>query len=120
MRIRAIVHPSLLVPIVAVGVVSCGRNATHSLTTAPSFDRSVEAAASSNLVAPPFDAGNFVAGVDNAYFPLPPGKTYTYRDVSKAGEELNTVEVTRAHKTILGVAVTVVHDQVFIADGSLQ
>ncbi|TMQ67707.1 MAG: hypothetical protein E6K80_15015 [Candidatus Eisenbacteria bacterium] len=73
----------------------------------------------SNLVTIPFDPNNFVSGVTNPYLPLVPGTTFTYRNLLKTTEELNTIEVTRDRKTILGVAVTVVHDQVFLADGSL-
>jgi len=95
----------------------CGQKGSSPLTTAPI--RTAEIASTSNLVTPPFDPNNFVRGVDHPYFPLPPGRIYTYRNLLKDTQELNTVEVTRASKTILGVAVTVVHDRVFIADGSL-
>jgi hypothetical protein len=114
MRTRLLVRVAWLA-IAALGA-GCGRDADR-LATAPS--RTAEVTATSNLVTPPFDANNFVKGVDHPYFPLPPGKIYTFHNVFKDGEELNTVEVTRNSKTILGVAVTVVHDRVFIADGSL-
>src|SRR5262245_37682659 len=115
MSTRRITRASLFVFVLAV-VSGCGKNGTN-LTTAP--NRSAETTATSNLVTVPFDPHNFVRGVDHPYFPLPPGKVYTFRNLLKDTHELNTVEVTRMNKTILGVAVTVVHDQVFIADGSL-
>lgn len=63
-------------------------------------------------------AGEFVTVVDNPYFPLLPGTTFEYRTDTPDGVETNTVEVTNQTKTILGVAATVVHDQVFL-DGEL-
>lgn len=59
-------------------------------------------------------AGQFVAVVDNPYYPLIPGTTFEYRTETADGVETNTVEVTSQAKTILGVAITVVHDQVFL------
>src|SRR5262245_18995015 len=67
-----------------------------------------------SLVAVPFDPDNFVARVDNPFFPLARGSTWTYFD----GTETDQVEVTRNSRKILGVAVTVVHDRVFVG-GSL-
>jgi len=62
----------------------------------------------------PFNAADFVHGVDNPYFPLVPGKAMAYSD----GAETEIVEVTHNTKKILGVTTMVVHDQVFV-DGSL-
>jgi hypothetical protein len=67
---------------------------------------------------PPFDAADFVAGIDNPYLPLTPGTVYHYRSETPDGLETNDVAVTRDNKQILGVNVTVVHDQVFL-DGEL-
>jgi hypothetical protein len=63
---------------------------------------------------PPFDAAPFVAGIDNPYLPLTPGTVLHYRSETPEGVETNDVAVTRDSKQILGVAVTVVHDQVFL------
>jgi hypothetical protein len=93
----------------------CGRN----LSTAPNPQGQVGTLASSNLITLPFDPANFVRGIDNRYFPISPGTVFTYRGVSKSGQESNTVEVTHNTKTILGVVTTEVHDQVYIEDGSL-
>ncbi len=68
---------------------------------------------------PPFDAAAFVAGIDNPYLPLTPGTVYHYRSETPDGLETNDVAVTRDNKQILGVNVTVVHDQVFL-DGELS
>jgi hypothetical protein len=67
---------------------------------------------------PPFDAAAFVASIDNPYLPLAPGTVFHYRSENPEGLETNDVAVTRGSKQILGVDVTVVHDQVFL-DGGL-
>ena len=57
---------------------------------------------------PAFNAANFVAGVDNQYFPLTPGRAWTYSE----GDKTVVVTVTDRTKTILGVVSIEVHDQV--------
>jgi hypothetical protein len=54
------------------------------------------------------NAADFVAVVDNPYFPLTPGTTYVF----EGSGEHNEVAVTHDTKTILGVTTIVVHDQV--------
>ena len=67
---------------------------------------------------PTFHAADFVAGIDNPYLTLVPGTVFHYRSETPDGLETNDVAVTRDSKQILGVDVTVVHDQVFL-DGEL-
>jgi hypothetical protein len=59
-------------------------------------------------------AGQFVAVVDNPFYPLIPGTTFEYRAETDEGVETNIIEVTSQTRTILGVAATVVHDRVFL------
>jgi hypothetical protein len=59
-------------------------------------------------------ADQFVAVIDNPYYPLIAGTTFEYRAETDDGVETNTVEVTTQTKTILGVTATVVHDRVFL------
>jgi hypothetical protein len=66
---------------------------------------------------PVIDPANFVAGVTNKYFPLTPGKVYTYE--GNNGTVQGTVTVTNEHKTILGVQTMVVKDTV-LTNGKLQ
>ncbi len=58
--------------------------------------------------------GDFVATVDNPFFPLIPGTTFEYRSETEDGVETNTVEVTSDSRTIEGITATVVHDQVYL------
>ena len=60
------------------------------------------------------DPADFVATVDNPYFPLPPGATWRYEGVTAEGKEVDTVTVTSDTKEILGVTATVVRDIVTV------
>jgi hypothetical protein len=51
---------------------------------------------------------DFVAGVDNPFFPLVPGRTNVYRSETKDGVEEVQFEVTHRQKTVLGVTTMVV------------
>jgi hypothetical protein len=65
---------------------------------------------------PQFDPANFVATVDNPWFPLIPGTTFTYRGTKDGERAQDLFQVTRQTKTILGVTATVVHDTLTIND----
>jgi hypothetical protein len=65
---------------------------------------------------PPED---FVAVIDNPYMPFMPGTRTVFVGVSDGERERNVVSVTDRTKVILGVTTTVVHDQVFSANGDL-
>src|SRR5512146_2620167 len=79
--------------------------------TAPTF---------SNVELPTFpsDPSGFVSQIDNPYLAFAPGRVFRYRSETADGLETNVVEVTTQTKRILGIAATVVHDQVFL-DGVL-
>ena len=55
---------------------------------------------------------DFVARVDNPWFPLEPGSRWRYRAVDEDGHFTDEMHVTHRTKTILGVQTTVVHDVV--------
>ena len=61
---------------------------------------------------PMIDPANFVANIDNPYFPLVPGTTFIY--VSHLGQDVNEDDFVVTHNTklILGVTCTEVHDTV--------
>jgi hypothetical protein len=89
-------------------------SAGASQSAGPSESAGASAGATGSV--PQFDPANFVATVDNPWFPLIPGTTFTYRG-SKDGERAqNVFQVTRQTKTILGVTTTVVHDTLTIND----
>ena len=64
------------------------------------------------------DPNNFVDVVDNPYFPLEPGTTYTYRGETEGVPTRDVMIVTSDTKVILGVTTIVVHDQAY-EDGVL-
>ncbi|HEV8336258.1 MAG TPA: hypothetical protein VGR67_07585 [Candidatus Polarisedimenticolia bacterium] len=67
---------------------------------------------------PVLDPANFVAVVDNPYFPLPVGRTLVYQGIKDGQTQIDTVTVTNQTKVILGITATVVSD-VATHDGTL-
>lgn len=67
---------------------------------------------------PQIDPSNFVATIDNPYFPLVPGTTFVYEGATASGFEHSEFAVTHNTKTILGVACVEVRDTVLL-DGEL-
>jgi hypothetical protein len=61
---------------------------------------------------PRIDPANFVAGVDNPYFPLKPGTGFHYRGIKEGTLQTDDIVVTHLTKRVLGVKVTVVRDTV--------
>jgi len=111
---------ALTMALALLGATSCSRDSVQN-TLAPGTGAAPLAASASAVrtITIPFDANNFKNGVENIYFPLAPGTKWAYRQETPEGVETNPVEVTQDNKTILGVKVTVVHDQVFL-NGSLK
>lgn len=61
---------------------------------------------------PEIDPGDFVARVDNPYFPLRPGASWVYEGRTAHGPEREVVRVTDRHREVLGIPATVVRDTV--------
>jgi hypothetical protein len=61
---------------------------------------------------PSIDRANFVATVDNPYWPLKPGTGFHYRGVRGTTPQTDDALVTRQTKLILGIRCTVVRDTV--------
>jgi hypothetical protein len=66
----------------------------------------------------PFSPANFSEplDIDNVYFPLVPGTTWTYKAETSDGCEVDVMTVTNQTRVIDGVTTRVVHDQVFEGD----
>jgi len=115
----------------ALVAAACGASETPSATPSPSPNASsVETATASPspsvevasnpapVVQGPYmpdlpPASDFVAVVDNPYMPWIPGTRWVFDGVSDGQHERNVVFVTDRTKSILSIAATVVHDQVF-------
>jgi hypothetical protein len=67
---------------------------------------------------PTIDPDNFVAKIDNQYFPLTPGTTFIYEGQKEGGTERTEVYVSRQTKQIIGVTCIEVRDTVWV-DGNL-
>jgi hypothetical protein len=62
---------------------------------------------------PAIKPANFVATIDNRYFPLKPGTAFHYQGTKDSASQTDDMVVTHQTKKILGVACTVVRDTVF-------
>jgi hypothetical protein len=75
--------------------------------------------ATDQIAHPKFDPCDFGNGnIDNPYFTLTPGTTFTYESETEEGTEEDIVVVTGETKEILGIMTTVVRDTVSL-DGEL-
>jgi hypothetical protein len=68
---------------------------------------------------PVINRSNFVAQIDNPYFPLAPGTTFIYEGQTAQGFEHDEFAVTQNTRVILGVTCVEVHDTVML-DGALS
>jgi hypothetical protein len=91
---------ALLIPIAALLAAGCGAGSTET------------------PYAPVIDPANFVAVVDNPFFPLVPGTTHVYEGVTADGIERVEDYTTFETKVVLGVACLVVRNRVNL-DGEL-
>jgi membrane-associated phospholipid phosphatase len=86
----------LAIAAVVVLLAACGGGDDSAAPKLPQGDESVE-----------LDSGDFVARIDNPYWPMAPGSKWTYRGT---GGERVVVTVTDRRKRILGIEATVVRD----------
>ena len=112
-RSRLALALAVMATAVAVAVVAIGQAGA-----APSAPKSNEAIKSGAGPGWPkiLHPSDFVARVDNAYFPLKPGSTWRYRGRDDHGRFADRMHVRHKTKTILGVKTTIVHD-VVLRDG---
>lgn len=76
------------------------------LTAGSALARTIELAFSASNFSEPLD-------IDNSYFPLEPGTTFTYKAETKDGCEVDVVTVTNDTKVIAGVTTRVVRDTAY-------
>jgi hypothetical protein len=98
--------------------IAAGCGSSNDSNTATSTGVSSTSAASlapiHGTYSPTIDPANFVATIDNRYFPLKPGTGFHYKGVAEDGKTPQTDDMVVSHKTkqILGVPSTVVRDTV--------
>src|SRR5262245_44986532 len=66
------------------------------------------------------DAHGDPNAIDNNYFPLVPGTTFTYEGVKDGAPLTDVMTVTSDTRTIMGVTVRVVHDSASTAGGRAE
>src|SRR2546427_4581580 len=76
------------------------------------------ARASSSDYEPVLDPADFVAVIDNPYFPLPVGRTLVYEGIKNGQTQVDTVTITDQTKVIEGITARAVSD-VSTHDGAL-
>ena len=76
------------------------------------------ARASGSSYEPVLDPANFVAVIDNPYYPLPVGRTLVYEGIKDGQSQVDTVTVTDQTKVIEGITARMVSD-VSTHDGTL-
>lgn len=107
-----------LVAVVAAGCGSSSNQASSgngsSSTPAASRTSASDLAPIHGTYSPTIDPANFVATIDNRYFPLIPGTAFHYKGVAENGKTPQTDDMVVTHQTkmILGVRCTVVRDTV--------
>jgi hypothetical protein len=69
---------------------------------------------------PDIDPEYFVAIIDNPYFPLTPGTTYTYEGETEDGTETVEVYVTGDTKEVMGVTCIVVRDRDYLDEELIE
>lgn len=96
---------------VAVGMGACGSAGSQSSSSARPASAS-SLAPIHGKYSPPIDPSNFVAAVDNRYWPLKPGTAYHFEGVRGKTPQTDDEVVTNQTKQILGIRCTVVRDTV--------
>jgi hypothetical protein len=118
-RIAATPAPFALAAVIAIIAAGCGSSrSTTSVSTTASRSTGNRATSASTLApihghyAPKIDPANFVATIDNPYWPLKPGTTYHYEGVRGTTPQTDDETVTDRTRNIIGVTSTAVRDVV--------
>jgi hypothetical protein len=95
-------HTILAAAALPLALAACGSSGKQPSTSAPSPN------------AAKIDPANFVARVDNPWFPLVPGTTYRYRGTKDGKPAIDVVTVTHRTKAIEGVRTVAVSDKLYL------
>ena len=98
--------------LVAAACSSTGTQTASTPTTSSPAAVPASLAPTSGPYNPVIDPANFVATVDNPFYPLTPGTTYVYKGMSEGEVETDTINVTTRTKVVMGVTCIVVEDVV--------
>ncbi len=99
--------------LIALCLVACTAPSGTASPTDSTGAAAIPAAVASGVpYTPAIEPAQFVATVDNPYFPLAPGTRWVYEGLGDVEGEVDTVEVLTATRTVMGVECTVVRDVV--------
>jgi hypothetical protein len=105
-----------LLTVVSTQCISSGGSGTSPSSPAPSASATSSSASSLAPIhgkySPSIDPANFVATIDNPYWPLKPGTAFHYEGVRGTTRQTDDEVVTHQTKQILGITSTVVRDTV--------
>lgn len=122
MRRRQTLTLTATAVLVALAGAACGSSGSSAKNTSTSKAAKPAAAVidagDGGTYAPQLDPANFVAAVDNPYFPLPAGATWTYEGKEDGSTEHIDVAVLPERKTVMGIPAVAVRDTVTV-DGQL-
>jgi hypothetical protein len=97
----------------AVLMVAAGCGGSHrEATSRAKADSASTLAPIHGRYSPSIDPANFVAAVDNRYWPLKPGTAFHFKGVRGTTPQTDDEAVTRQVKRVLGIRCTVVRDTV--------
>src|SRR6266850_2159966 len=88
---------TLLVAIAVTGLIAAGAWVSNARASGSNYE-------------PVLDPANFVAVIDNPYFPLPVGRTLVYEGIKDGQSQVDTVTVTDQTKVIEGITARMVSD----------
>ena len=108
LRSAALAVTSTLLVVAGSGCGSTTKNSQSTSTAAPGSPSSL--APIHGKYAPSIDPANFVAVVDNRYWPLKPGTGFHFKGMRGTTPQLDDEVVTRRTIEILGIKCTVVRD----------
>jgi len=108
--------PGILCLTAALALGACAKTATTATSTSPKPTPPTATATGAGGV---IDPRNFVRVIDNPYQPFTPGTTLVYKGMKDDKVAVDTFEVTRETKTILGVVCMVIRDTLTL-DGVLH
>jgi len=103
---------------ILASAITAGCNNDPSSPSSPTSLAALKKAGAGSPSFPGADA--FVKEVTNPYLSFERGKVFRYESETDEGIETTVDEVTNLKKTVMGVDVTVVHDQVFLNDDLIE
>jgi hypothetical protein len=104
--------------LIALALLATACNSSEVASPTPQAKSASSLVAAGSDYNPKIDPDDFVAQVDNPYFPLEPGTVFRLHGETEDEVEHETITVTSRTKAVMGVTTTVVKDVVRV-DGKL-